>query len=139
MSFYRSFEQYHNSNYPYQIGGENDDPNDAIDIVHTIKDRDIIIMGSDGLFNNYYFSRDFHITIWEELVYKDYGGLLRSSPQSIAEKIAKKAGEHRADETWKSPKSIAAEEKTPNSEWGKKDDISVIFSQIKLNEKIDKS
>jgi hypothetical protein len=139
MSFYRSFEQYHDLNYPYQIGGENDDPNDAIDLVHTIKDRDIIVMGSDGLFNNFHFMYDFHVSVWEELERDDYGGSLRSCPQFIAEKIAKKAGEHRADETWKSPKSIAAEENTPNSDWGKKDDISVIFSQIKLKEKIDTS
>jgi hypothetical protein len=50
--FYRSFEQQHNYNYPYQIGNKSDDPNDAIDIVHRIRDKDIIVMGSDGLFDN---------------------------------------------------------------------------------------
>lgn len=45
---YLSPEQVHSFNYPYQIGKNSDNPNEAIINTHDIKDKDVIIVASDG-------------------------------------------------------------------------------------------
>jgi hypothetical protein len=121
--------------YPYQIGGKDDDPNDAVDLVHSIKNRDIIVMGSDGLFYNY--------DIYEsEVIGSGAGSLfygLRESPQILAEKFARIAKPHGASTNWcYAPSSIFAKRFGDNRLKRKKKDVSVIISQIRLNAEEDK-
>lgn len=43
-----SEEQSHSFNFPFQIGKVSDNPEEAIEITHEVKQFDIIIVGSDG-------------------------------------------------------------------------------------------
>jgi len=49
---YRSKEQQKRFNFPYQIGTGGDDPSTAIDKDVAVQHNDIIVMGSDGVFDN---------------------------------------------------------------------------------------
>lgn len=51
---YKSEEQSHSFNYPYQLGTGGDAPAKAHCIQCTMKKGDLIVMGSDGLFDNLY-------------------------------------------------------------------------------------
>jgi protein phosphatase PTC7 len=52
--YFRSKEQQYSFNFPYQCGTQSESPALAFDIEHEMKDRDIVVMGSDGLFDNLY-------------------------------------------------------------------------------------
>lgn len=51
---YESESQTKGFNFPFQLGwGRNgDDPSTAWDFTHKIKNNDVIVVGSDGLFDN---------------------------------------------------------------------------------------
>ena len=49
---YRSLEQQHRFNCPYQVGTGKDHPYLANDEVHSIQNDDIVIMGTDGIWDN---------------------------------------------------------------------------------------
>lgn len=51
---YQSKEQQHGFNFPYQVGTNGDDPRQAQSNVHDIEHGDILIVGSDGLWDNLY-------------------------------------------------------------------------------------
>jgi serine/threonine protein phosphatase PrpC len=72
---------------PYKIGGKDDDPNEAIDVVHTIVENDLIVMGTNGFFYN--ISNCNIQKIIKE--HADILGVLKESPQILAENLAKKA------------------------------------------------
>jgi protein phosphatase PTC7 len=127
-TFYRSFRQLHSFNRPYRIGGKDDDLNEAIDVVHTIMENDLIVMGTNGFFHNL-FNREI-----QEIIKEHAGdwGILKESPKILAENLAKKAAKHRADEIKESLSSKDADEKIVDPK-GRKQDISVITSLIKLS------
>jgi serine/threonine protein phosphatase PrpC len=57
ISIYESVEQQHSFNYPFQLaidknGG--DDPSNAICASLELKQGDILVLGSDGIFDNIY-------------------------------------------------------------------------------------
>jgi protein phosphatase PTC7 len=54
VSVFRSKEQTHGFNFPYQIGTSGDDPESADDQVHNVEHNDILVVGTDGLFDNMY-------------------------------------------------------------------------------------
>lgn len=54
LSIYRTKEQQHSWNFPYQIGTSGDDPAKAEIQTHDVEHNDILIVGSDGLFDNLY-------------------------------------------------------------------------------------
>lgn len=49
---YKSPEQTKGFNFPYQIGNPGDSPTSAIPQIHEVNDMDIVVVGSDGLFDN---------------------------------------------------------------------------------------
>jgi serine/threonine protein phosphatase PrpC len=50
---FRSEEQQHSFNFPFQLGtGSKDTPADAQSFTVKIKEGDIVVMGSDGIFDN---------------------------------------------------------------------------------------
>jgi hypothetical protein len=115
--------------YPYQIGGKDDDPNDAVDVIHSIKDRDIIIMGTDGFFSNY--------DVYQRILigfYSNFRGGLRESPQILAEKFAR---ETKISEfgrvSYDSPFNSIAKRFGKNKVKRKQNDASVIISEVRLN------
>ena len=52
VTVFRSVEQTHGFNFPFQIGTGGDDPEKAESQVHSIDHNDILIVGTDGLFDN---------------------------------------------------------------------------------------
>jgi hypothetical protein len=108
--------------------GEYDDPDDAIDVVHTIMENDLIVMGSDGFFDNIFDSEIQKIM----KKHSSRKGIIRKNPQILAEDLAKKAEEHRSCETRKSPTSRIKGEKLVYPKGGKQD-ISVIASLIRFS------
>ena len=49
---YESPEQTKGFNFPYQIGNPGDSPTSALSQIHEVKHNDIVVVGSDGLFDN---------------------------------------------------------------------------------------
>ena len=49
---FESKEQQHSFNFPYQVGTNGDDPNKGEINAHNVKHGDIIVVGSDGLWDN---------------------------------------------------------------------------------------
>ena len=54
VSIFRTTEQTHSFNFPFQIGTSGDDPAKADKNTHKVQDNDIIVVGSDGLWDNLY-------------------------------------------------------------------------------------
>ena len=52
VQLFRSKEQQHSFNFPFQVGTGGDDPARADTQVHEVRDGDIIVLGSDGLWDN---------------------------------------------------------------------------------------
>lgn len=126
---FRSEEQQKRFNFPYQCGTGGDDPKLAVDNQHSVQNNDIIVMGSDGVFDNCF--DDEIIDILKKRV--DPAGNL-ADPQEASEAIARLAEAHGMDKRWRSPFQIAAEKAYRRRvfQGGKQDDISVIVSQIML-------
>lgn len=49
---YESKEQQHSFNFPFQCGTNGDDPAKGESNAHNVKDGDILVVGSDGLWDN---------------------------------------------------------------------------------------
>jgi len=49
---FRTTEQQHKFNHPYQCGTNYKLPYAAQDLKHEVKENDVVIMASDGLFDN---------------------------------------------------------------------------------------
>ena len=49
---YEYEEHTHGFNFPFQIGSEGDNPNTSLTKQHEINHNDILIVGTDGLFDN---------------------------------------------------------------------------------------
>ena len=52
LTVFRSKEQTYSFDFPYQCGTNCDLPYDAVDNTHSVSHNDIVIVGSDGLFDN---------------------------------------------------------------------------------------
>mmetsp|Transcript_82758 Transcript_82758/g.96752 ORF Transcript_82758/g.96752 Transcript_82758/m.96752 type:complete len:230 (-) Transcript_82758:5-694(-) len=53
LTFIHQSEEHTRSfNFPYQIGTHGDNPNMSVEFLHKIQNNDIIVVGSDGLFDN---------------------------------------------------------------------------------------
>lgn len=130
VKIFRSEEQQHSFNFPFQCGTDGDDPISAIDHVHSVNHNDIIIMGSDGIFDNWF----------DEEILKILNSFIDSegnvsNPKEASEKIALYAERHSCDKNWKSPFQKNSEKPGVYKVFrgGKQDDISIIVSQIKFN------
>ena len=51
---FRSKEQQHSFNFPFQCGTNGDHPSTANDDEHKFEENDLMIVGSDGLYDNLY-------------------------------------------------------------------------------------
>jgi len=120
---FRSKEQQHSFNFPYQLGtGSADTPAHAVRITVNIQPGDLIIVGTDGLWDNLF---DDEIT---EIVSQ------ASEPMTIAQLIARQAHETAASKAVISPFAKAARENGyPLATGGKMDDISVVVARVVLS------
>jgi protein phosphatase PTC7 len=125
---FRSKEQQYQFNFPYQLSGEakySEKVEKAERHSIDVQEGDIIVLGTDGLFDN----------LFDEQIIK----IVKSNPnpKTIANKIANAAFSHASDPKWKSPfNESASNHGYPNYEGGKLDDITVVVAQIHVNESV---
>jgi protein phosphatase PTC7 len=113
---YRSEEQQHTFNFPYQLGeGSLDGPDTAIVVDHEVRDGDIIFAGSDGVFDN--------------VADDEWLGWLRDGVS--AEEVAARAQAKGADLAFDSPFAQRAREAgLIGLGGGKLDDVTVVITRV---------
>lgn len=121
---FKSPAQQHGFNFPYQLDCNNagDSPSSAMVFKITAAPGDILILGTDGLFDNLY-DEDINVVVFEATE----AGL---EPQMTAQRIAELAQLRAMDHTKSSPFSDGAREAGFDFHGGKLDDITVVVSYI---------
>lgn len=71
---FRSKEQQFSFNFPYQCGTGAELPYAAFDTAHEVQANDILVMASDGVFDNMY-DEDIEACVKPELIGTDLSGL----------------------------------------------------------------
>tara|TARA_R100000005_G_scaffold95695_2_gene78287 strand:- start:345 stop:1094 length:750 start_codon:yes stop_codon:yes gene_type:complete len=122
---YRSVEQEHLFNSPYQLGSGTDDLDDAWRYHIDLESGDLVIFGSDGLFNNLY--DNIILEVVNQFEYDEY-------PAVIALTLAETAYELSVQENYWSPFSQRKYEaglinKDEKQTGGKPDDIAVVVGK----------
>ena len=135
---FKSQEQQHYWNCPFQVGSDSKKDEDlAYSTTHQLREDDILVMGSDGLFDNEY-DEEIKDCLLVNLVQKKI-----EAPQAASDCIAKQAEVHGKDRWFFSPFSYhdcqahenlsqidAQMKRTRCALGGKQDDISVIVTQV---------
>ncbi|XP_020256628.1 probable protein phosphatase 2C 55 isoform X2 [Asparagus officinalis] len=121
---FESPSQQHDFNYPYQLdaGGLGDLPRDGQVFTVPVAPGDVIVAGSDGLFDNVYTNEVAEI-IKQAMEVK-------LGPQATAQKIAALARQRGMDKACISPFAAAAQEAGYYHTGGKLDDVSVVVSYV---------
>jgi len=115
---YKSEEQSHSFNYPFQLGTGGDQPSKAHCIQCTMKRGDLIVMASDGLFDNLFTDEIEDV-------------LKASDPDKIATNLAVSAMAAACSNQKETPFSERVGEETDQI-WrgGKMDDITVVVYRV---------
>jgi len=121
---YRTKEQQHSFNFPYQIGtGSADKPQHSQRIMIEVQPDDLIILGTDGLWDNLFD---------EDII--DVVANAPSDPATIAQLIARQAHIVANDKDIISPFSKSARSNGyPLATGGKLDDITVLCARVVLS------
>ncbi|KAI8871630.1 protein serine/threonine phosphatase 2C, partial [Ramicandelaber brevisporus] len=124
---FRTEEQQHSFNYPFQLGtGTSDSPDDAQSFNLRLQRGDIIIVGSDGVFDNL-FDED----ILDEVLRNLPSGLNKADPQLISDALARRAKSVSEESRYAtSPFQSRAVQEGFYYQGGKVDDISVIVAVV---------
>lgn len=122
---FKSEEQQHQFNFPYQVGTHGDPPEDCDTRVHEFRENDIIVMGTDGLWDNLFEDQILAvIKPFYEATYKIKDlNLVANLIAELAEKLS-------LSPKYKSPFSIKSRGLYLG---GKTDDITIIVAQIVPN------
>lgn len=126
---FESTPQQRSFNFPLQLGwGKNGDhPDVAAEKVHDIKHNDIVVLGSDGLYDNVSASRVAGmVSKYMEAAKGQFDAV------KIAEEIAKQAFQLSLSKTHNSPFAIEAKRSGYNFKGGKSDDITVVVGKVRL-------
>ncbi|KAG2192582.1 hypothetical protein INT47_006034 [Mucor saturninus] len=134
---FRSEEQQHSFNFPYQLGTASfDSPADAQLFTVKIEEGDIVILGSDGLFDNLYddeILEEVQNCIDQQI---DPEKINEVPPQSISDALALRAKIVSEDpDNPSSPFQVRAMHEGLYYQGGKADDISVIVAIVKKDER----
>jgi hypothetical protein len=128
---FRSEEQQHSFNFPFQLGTvSKDTPKDTQSFVVKIQEGDIVILGSDGLFDNVF---DEEIVDIVEAYTK--AKVIDSDPQMMADALLKRAREVAEDSRFaSSPFQSRAIQEGFYYQGGKIDDMTVLVGVIRFEE-----
>ncbi|XP_058081882.1 probable protein phosphatase 2C 55 isoform X2 [Magnolia sinica] len=123
-TIFRSPVQQHDFNFTYQLasGSESDPPSAGQIFTIPVAPGDVIIAGTDGLFDNLYNNE-----VTAVVVHAVRAGL---GPQVTAQKIAALARQRAQDKDRQTPFSTAAQDAGYRYYGGKLDDITVVVSYI---------
>ncbi|KAK4355267.1 hypothetical protein RND71_024238 [Anisodus tanguticus] len=124
---FKSPSQQHGFNFPYQLDCNNagDSPSSAMVFKIVVAPGDVLIAGTDGLFDNLY-DKDISGVVIQAIE----AGL---GPQMTAQRIAELAQQRAMDQTKSSPFSDGAREAGFEYHGGKLDDITVVVSYVTCN------
>ncbi|WOK91619.1 putative protein phosphatase 2C 55 [Canna indica] len=127
-TIFRSPVQQHDFNFTYQLesGNGSDLPSSAQVFNVPVASGDVIVAGTDGLFDNLYNNE-----ITAVVVHAVRAGL---EPQITAQKIAALARQRAQDRNRQTPFSTAAQDAGYRYYGGKLDDITVVVSYIALSD-----
>ena len=120
---YKSKEQQHSFNFPFQIGENGDDPSKSIANEHKLNKKDIVILGTDGLFDNVY-PEDLEQLVNETLANGKYDSA------GLAKAIAEQAFKNSIDTVNISPFAENARNAGLRFSGGKSDDITVVVGRV---------
>lgn len=142
---FKSKSQEHSFNFPYQIGTNGDSPTKADSNTIPLLPNDIVILGSDGLFDNLYDHQILQIV--ESLGNRQNGVEQENSEESrnlnrdanlaqnIADGLARKAFDQSLNEKFFAPFGLNALLKVGSFFMGgKSDDITVVVGQVEIEE-----
>ncbi|KAJ3117525.1 hypothetical protein HDU96_006454 [Phlyctochytrium bullatum] len=127
-AIFRSEEQQHSFNFPYQLGtGRNDLPSEAQRYNVKVHEGDIVILGSDGIFDNVF---DEEILDIVKHTVKGRNPAF-ADPQTIADALLVKARDVAEDtKTLSSPFQTRAIQEGLYYQGGKMDDITIVTGII---------
>lgn len=111
------------------MGTGGDDPLKADEQIHEVKDGDILVLGTDGLFDNLF---DVQIIDLVRPFMRDRDVLL--DPTLVAELIANEAEKYSNRKDYMSPFAKSAHDHFYDFKGGKPDDVTVVVSQIQLSD-----
>lgn len=120
---FRSEEQQHSFNFPFQIGTNGDEPSKAETKQHQLKFGDLVIVGSDGLLDNMYNENT--INVVNQVVEKSGVSL-----QAIADALMAETYKLSLDKTFMSPFALHAKENNLYFRGGKSDDITIVVGEV---------
>ncbi|PKA55308.1 putative protein phosphatase 2C 55 [Apostasia shenzhenica] len=123
-TIFRSPVQQHDFNFTYQLesGNGSDLPSSAQVFIIPVEAGDVIVAGTDGLFDNLYNNEITAIVV--------HAVRARLGPQVTAQKIAALARQRAQDKNRQTPFSTAAQDAGYRYYGGKLDDITVVVSFI---------
>jgi protein phosphatase PTC7 len=123
----KSQEQQHGFNFPFQIGTSGDDPRKSQVTEYDIKKDDIIVVGTDGLFDNLFA---------ENIIDKieQYLGSNNFDSNALAKEVADEAFRKSIDTRWNSPFAVNARKARYSFRGGKSDDITVIVGRVESDD-----
>lgn len=126
-TIFRSPIQQHDFNFTYQLESDNasDLPSSAQVFTFPVESGDIIVAGTDGLFDNLY-NTDINAIVVHAV-------RARLGPQVTAQKIAALARQRAQDKNRQTPFSTAAQDAGYRYYGGKLDDITVVVSYVTSN------
>ncbi|XVF63906.1 hypothetical protein PTKIN_Ptkin09bG0124100 [Pterospermum kingtungense] len=129
-TIFRSPVQQHDFNFTYQLesGSNGDLPSSGQVFAVPVAPGDVVIAGTDGLFDNLYNNE-----ITAVVVHAVRAGL---GPQVTAQKIAALARQRAQDRNRQTPFSTAAQDAGFRYYGGKLDDITVVVSYITSSEEV---
>ncbi|TPX37140.1 hypothetical protein SmJEL517_g01031 [Synchytrium microbalum] len=139
-SIFRTEEQQHSFNFPFQLGtGSHDTPDSAQSFQIKVQEGDIVIIGSDGMFDNVFDEEvvDIVRSVTDRVgVAKDGKLRIRDvDPQRITDALISRAREVAEDTRFAaSPFQSRAIQEGLYYQGGKLDDISVLAGVIRLSE-----
>jgi protein phosphatase PTC7 len=118
---FRSQEQQHSFNFPLQLGENSEDTPNSADVFNfPVESEDLVIVGSDGLFDNVH---DANVT---QLVQQ------HQNINDLADSLSRLASKHANDQTYRSPFALgAARAGFTGMLGGKLDDITVVVARIR--------
>lgn len=120
---FKSTEQQHSFNFPFQLGTHGDSPNIAATSTHEIKHNDIVIVGTDGLFDNL-FGEQILALVNHYLTTNDYNS------ESLAKFLAEVTYQVSLDPDIMTPFANGARRSKMFFKGGKSDDITVVVGRI---------
>lgn len=127
---HQSEEMQYSFNYPYQLARKRDhgsNPRVGADFKHEVQNNDILVLGSDGLFDNL-FGHQIKTTV-ENTIKRSK----RIDVNLIAEQLSATTVRHSKDTKYLSPFAQRAREQGyPREMGGKVDDLTIVVGRIHL-------